>query len=72
MRCHLCILDHLEETTPNQGSAQNISDWVDVLNEEVKWHWVDYVFGKGVVLEVEQNCFVTFRSIKFSNSLSLR
>lgn len=60
---HLSILDHLKETSPNEGSTQDIVDVMEVLFEVCKGNLVNHVFGKSVVLEVEKDSLVVVGSI---------
>lgn len=69
---HPCIFNHLEETSPNKGPAENVLDWVDILDEEVQRYRIDNVLGESVVLEVQKDAFVAFGSIVVSYSLLLR
>jgi hypothetical protein len=52
MGSHLSIFDHLEETSPDQSSTQDICNRVDVLDKEVERSLVDNIFSEGVILEV--------------------
>lgn len=63
MRSHSCIFDHLEKGSPDQCSAQDIFDQVDIFHEEVKRNWVDHIFDKCMIFEVEQNCLIMLGTI---------
>ncbi len=52
VRSHLGVLDHLEETPPNQSSTENVLNRVNVFNEKLKRNRVYCIFYKGVVFIV--------------------
>lgn len=52
MGFHLGILDHLEKASPNQSSAQNIGNMVNILCEETQRCSINDVFGKCLILVV--------------------
>lgn len=60
MRCHSCIFDHFEKGSPNQSSAENILDLVDSFHKEIERNWVNDVLHEGMILKVQEDCFVLF------------
>lgn len=69
---HFSILDHFKVTSPNQSSAQDIMDVVQIFLEICQWNFINDVFGKGMVFKVEQNSLIIVQAIVESDVLCLR
>ena len=67
---HFSVFYHFKETSPNQGSAQNIVDVVEVFLKVGQRNLIDDVFNEGMVFEVQKDGLVIVGTIVVSNIIS--
>jgi hypothetical protein len=59
----LAVFYHVEERTPDQGTAQDVGDLAQVLREELDGMWVENMLNERPILIVQQHSLVSLGAI---------